>query len=397
MRGALITQVWGHDASAYAPPKHRRGCRYEAFVPDPISDLDLTLPAEVAATAADAERSLVEINTSDPTLLRPLTRLLLRSESIASSRIEGLNVDARTLARAEVRSHTGARTSRTATEVLANVDAMELAITQATDAATFTVDHLTAIHRLLMADSPTPRIAGVVRDSQNWIGGNPYNPCGADFVPPPPEHVAELLEDLCDTINQDRWPSAIQAAMVHAQFETIHPFADGNGRTGRALIHVVLRRRGITPLFVPPISVIFAQDSDRYISGLTRIRGDQLDEWLEQFAVAAVHAADLTRHYQYDVSQLIGQWRDQLRGDHRADSAVFAVLDALPAHPVITSPIAVAATGRSTPRINQALDALTDAGILIPTSSGRRNRIWEAPRLLDLIATLDAGPPAPPG
>lgn len=391
MRGTLIPQVWRHDPAAYAPPRHRRACSYDAYLPDKISDLDLTLPAEVASAASDAERALLEVNSSEPSTLRPLARLLLRTESIASSRIEGLNIDARDLARAEARHQSGNRTSSTAAEVLANVDAMDLAIDEATSADTFTLDHLIAIHHRLMVESPTPHIAGRVRTSQNWIGGNAYNPCGAAFVPPPHEHVADLLDDLCATIGQDRWPVVIQAAMVHAQFETIHPFGDGNGRTGRALIHVVLRRRGVTPHFVPPISVAFSRDRDRYIDGLTRFRGDHLDDWLEQFSTALIRAADLTRRYQHAVLALLSEWGDQLRHGHRADSAVFAVLEVLPAHPVITSSIAVAATQRSVPRVNQALEALTNVGILTSITSGRRNRIWESPTVLDLIARLDAG------
>lgn len=102
--------------------------------------------------------------------------------------------------------------------------------------------------------SATPGIAGVVRARQNWIGGSSYNPCGAAFVPPPPETLDALLGDLLAYVNGDDHPALVQAAIAHAQFETIHPFADGNGRTGRALIHVILRRRGLEPWPVPPVT-----------------------------------------------------------------------------------------------------------------------------------------------
>ncbi|MBK5224306.1 MAG: Fic family protein [Acidimicrobiia bacterium] len=244
---------------------------------------------------ADAERALVRLNTTNPDTLRPLGRLLLRTESIASSRIEGLHADARQLARAEVRQETGARVPTAAGEVLGNVNGMTLAIDDAANVdGPFTIDHLCAIHQRLMSSSPTPRIAGEIRTVQNWIGGNDHNPCGATFVPPPPEHVATLLQDLCTAINDDRWPPVIQAAIVHAQFETIHPFVDGNGRTGRALVHVVLRRRGITPpLFVPPISVVFGQDRDRYIKGLTWFRDDRVVDWVESFSTATIAAVTI--------------------------------------------------------------------------------------------------------
>jgi len=109
-----------------------------------------------------------------------------------------------------------------------------------------------------MEHSDQPDISGQVRTTQNWIGGNDFNPCQAAFVPPPPEYLAGLLEDLCLFINRDDLPGTVQAGIVHAQFETIHPFADGNGRTGRALIHVVLKRRGLARHLVPPISLALA-------------------------------------------------------------------------------------------------------------------------------------------
>ena len=117
------------------------------------------------------------------------------------------------------------------------------------------------------------------------------------------QEVLRLLEDLCAAINDVVLPPVIQAGLVHAQFEVIHPFLDGNGCTGRALIHVVLRRRGLTPMYVPPISVVLAGDKGAYIAGL------------DAYA--------------------------------RGDSAAWALIDVMPAHPMISGPVAVAATGRT--------------------------------------------------
>lgn len=103
-------------------------------------------------------------------------------------------------------------------------------------------------------------IAGRVRDSQNWIGANNHNPCGADLVPPPPEEMGPLLDDLARFTGEIVLPPLVQAAVAPAQFETIHPFEDGNGRTGRALVQVILRRRGLAPALVTPISVVVANN-----------------------------------------------------------------------------------------------------------------------------------------
>lgn len=139
-----------------------------------------------------------------------------------------------------------------AVEVLGNIAAMESAVDLASRPEKFGLEDLCSVHRTLMDSSSVPEIGGIVRTDQNWMGGSSFNPCSAAFVPPPPEHVADLLRDLLEYINGDEHSPLVQAANAHAQFETIHPFADGNGRTGRALIHVVLRRRSLAPRFVPP-------------------------------------------------------------------------------------------------------------------------------------------------
>jgi Fic family protein len=238
------------------------------------------------------------------------------------------------------------------------------------------------------------RVAGRLRDSQSWIGGNDHNPCGADFVPPPPEEVPGLLRDLCDAIHDDRLPPIVQAALVHAQFETIHPFADGNGRTGRALIHVVLKRRRVAPTYVPPISVLLAAHRDHYIEGLIRFRGDRISAWIEQFAAAARGAARLAAAYLEEVQRLSDAWRAKLSAGAKAprsDAAAWVLIDVLPAYPVITAPVAARATGRSRPQIYEALEQLQAAGVVVPLSASRRNRSWQAAGLLDLLEQLEGG------
>jgi Fic family protein len=394
MTGRRIQLNWQHDPTAYAPPKYRRACRYEAFVPAPLAEQELLrLGADVAGVVSEAEAAIRELNTSARPALAPLARLLLRTESIASSKVEGMQLSVRDLARAEARVESGGNAGPTALEILANIDAMELAIHEAATVERFSIAEIEAVHQRLMERAPNAHIAGRIRTVQNWIGGNDYNPCGADFVPPPPEYVTALLEDLCDAINDDLLPPLVQAALVHAQFETIHPFDDGNGRTGRALIHVVLRRRGIAPAYVPPISIALARARDRYIRGLTDYREDRGEAWIEYFAGVAASAAHLASEYLEAVQALTARWRAQLAespGAPRADAAAWAIIDVLPAHPMISAPVAAAATGRSKPQIYQGLRELESAGVLTPLSAGKRNRSWEAAGLLDLLARLEA-------
>ncbi|HEV2642649.1 MAG TPA: Fic family protein, partial [Candidatus Elarobacter sp.] len=321
MPGRWLTQTWQFNPVLDAPPKYRRACHYDAFVPEPLADLALVLPAAVAGVVSDAEAATAHLNDAPDSALAPLARLLLRTESIASSKVEGLQIGVREMARAEVQAEAGMIRSRTALELIDNINAMELAIGQAAEADVFGIDQIVAIHARLMQHAPNAHLAGRIRTQQNWIGGNDYNPCGADFVPPPPSEVSRLLEDLCGAINDDLLPPLVQAALVHAQFETVHPFEDGNGRTGRALVHVVLRRRGLAPRFVPPISVVLASARDRYIAGLTAFRGDQVANWVEYFSAAAARSARLASVYVDAVESLRRHWRAQLAESGRAPRA----------------------------------------------------------------------------
>jgi Fic family protein len=393
VRGTLVRRTWEYDPARYAPPRFRRACQYESFVPDELSTFAEPFSADLVGVVSDAETALHRLNAHARPALAPLARLLLRTESIASSKVEGMQVDARDLARAEARLESGGKAGSTAAVILANIDAMELAIDHATGSSAVTLDDLVSIHVALMATAPNRYVAGVVRTEQNWIGGNNYNPCGASFVGPPPQDVPRLLEDLCAAINDDVLPPVLQAGLVHAQFEVIHPFLDGNGRTGRALIHVVLRRRGLTPRYVPPISVVLAGDKNSYIAGLGAFARGDFDAWLTTFSAATAQSAVLASSYLARVDALQDQWRAMLRttANPRADSVAWALIDVLPAHPMISVSVAVAATGRTKAVVNEALLQLEAAGVLDRASQGRRNRTWEATGLLDLLVDLEAG------
>lgn len=395
MPGRHIRQFWRYDPTLYAPAKYRRACAYDAFIPDRLADLSLTLDGAAAGIVSDAEGSIRELNAHRSDALAALARLLLRTESLSSSRVEGLSVGARALARAELRAEAGMRVGPTAREVLSNIDAMQAAMDAASADCPFTETDIAGIHERVMASAPNSQVAGRVRTVQNWIGGNDYNPCGADFVPPPPEHVGPLLADLTDSVNREDLPPLVQAALVHAQFETIHPFEDGNGRTGRALVQVVLRRRGIAPSYVPPVSVMLAAERDAYIDGLGEFRFGEPMRWVARFAVACARAATLAARYLEAVGALQAEWRQLLASavNPRSDAAAWILIGVLPANPVISTAGAIAATGRTKAAVHTAVAQLVEAGVLLPVSASRRNRLWEASGLLDLVEGLDVGRP----
>ena len=395
MRGRFVRGTWRWDASVYAPPNFRRSCSYDAFIPDPLNvDLaDYELPSGLAATLSEVEQRVSALNqTPDPALFS-LSRLLLRTESIASSKVEGMQADARALAMAEAKVRLKRSIGQQAREIIANIEAMEHAVQRTAESERFDVDHLCQVHAALMNRFPASRLAGQLRDSQNWIGGNNYNPCRAAYVPPPPDDVFPLLENLCEFAESDLVSPLMQAAIAHAQFETIHPFDDGNGRTGRALVQVILRRRRLAPRFVPPISVVLSQRRDVYIQGLIDYREGRLTEWITTFAAATAQASNLALQYSNIIHDLLGYWQHRLRlaSNPRADAAAWQIIRQLPAYPAITVPDAVYATGRSQPAVNAAFAQLEDAGILIPLGQSRRNRAWEPQGLLDLIIALESG------
>jgi Fic family protein len=390
--------------------RDRQGCDYDSYLPDPLADWELALPADLVADLGDAEAAIRRLNASSTShvSLEGLARFLLRAESVASSKIEGLEAGPRRLLDAEVvLAQGGEAVDRIAVEVLANVAAMEAAIELGSSTDKITLDDLLDIHRILMERSATPEIGGVVRTVQNWIGGSSYNPCSAAFVPPPADTLDALLDDLLAYVNGDDHPALVQAAIAHAQFETIHPFTDGNGRTGRALIHVILRRRGLAPRFVPPVSLVLATWAHDYIAGLTAYRhvgapdsperSTGAGAWLRPFATAAHRSCIDAEAYAARIEALDTRWRAQL-GRVRADSAVERLLDLLPGVPVITVDSAARLIGRSEMRTGEAVNRLEAAGVLRQRNVGRqRYRVFEAADVIDVFTGLERALASPTG
>jgi Fic family protein len=383
-----VTRSWPANPAAPGGRAERRAFRYRAFVPDRIARLNLALPSNVAAAVSNAERAVDALNRDPPRIasLEVVARRLLRAESVASSRIEGLVLSQRRLARAEA-EESDAR-DETARSVLGNVAAMEEAVELGSNARPLRLPDVLALHRVLMLATATPQIAGQPRERQNWIGGNAYNPGRADFVPPPPERVRDFMEDLVVFMNRTDVPPVVQAAIAHAQFETIHPFADGNGRVGRALIHVVLRRRGLAPRYVPPVSLVLAADAKAYVGGLMAFREDRAAEWALLFARAIERAAAKASELALRLAELHERWRERA-GRPRRHSSAEALIVELSAHPIVRVATAQKFLGRSKQAVNEAIAVLAEKGVLHAITLAKRNRAWEARDLFDLINDVE--------
>ncbi|MQA13374.1 MAG: Fic family protein [Pseudonocardiaceae bacterium] len=381
--GSWVEQRW--VPSFEAPSRSgQRGGSYRAYLPDDLVHRPVVLSGELAARAADVEADVRRLSAApEASSLEGLARFLLRSEAIASSRIEGMQVSPQQLALAELaQSEQLATTSftRTAGLVANNITTLRKAASELATAPTITAAAIDDLHQALLPDE---RHHGQ-RIVQNWIGGSDWHPLDAQFVPPPPERVGALMEDLVQYAVGGTHAPLIQAALVHAQFETIHPYTDGNGRVGRALIHTVLTRRGLTPFAVLPLSLVLLTRSDAYLDGLTAYRYEAaassdaaqsgVETWLRTFLEAADLAAEQVVRFTSELAELRARWREQLaarrnaqgvRRVPRADSAVARLIELLPETPLVTARTVQRLLAVSHPAARAALEELADAGIVV--------------------------------
>jgi len=383
-------RVWEVRPGGEGGRKARRAGTYEAFVPAEIAQRDFVLDGGAVTRIAAATKALAGLNGSSPhsASLGALADALMRSESVASSWIEGLEVSQRRLARAAFAVAEGSSRDAKALEILGNVEAMRQAIELGAAGASISVEHLREIHRTLLRRSSDRRIAGVIRGGQNWIGSNPYTPLDADYIPPPPEHVEPLLEDLCRFVARDDLAPIAQAAIAHAQFENIHPFMDGNGRVGRTLIHVILRRTGEAPKYVPPISLVLAAAPKAYVAGFGEYSGGDVSSWCEHFAIATERAAIEAERFGSQIDELQESWLERL-GRPRADAAVRRLIAELPSQPVVSVAGASRLIGRSGEAARNALIQMETVGIVHPLNERKWGRAWECRELLDLVEKFE--------
>jgi Fic family protein len=381
----FIDCLW--EGGGYGARRDRLPFRFQAFVPDPIAEWDEPLAGRAAEAVAQATAALSELQAAGSGHdLEALATPLLRAEALGSSFIEGLRVSNKRLALA---TYEPVAADATARAVLGNVRAMEQAITIGTERRNLRLGDLLDIHHTLLEGTAEERFAGVVRTDQNWIGGRGTSPRDAAFIPPPPDRVAALLDDLISFVDLDDLPAIAQAAIAHAQFETIHPFGDGNGRAGRCLVHVILRRRGITPRLVPPISVVLAANARHYIAGLTDFRDGRTDDWIGSFADAVTTSARSTEGLRTQIDALLGEFIERA-GSPRADSVARKIILGLPTQPVVSAESAATLHGVTPTAARGALNRLETAGVLIPTRVGRRrDREWISDELFQVLDSFE--------
>jgi Fic family protein len=354
---------------------------YRAAVVPRIATAPLLLPGELAAQLDEATRLLTAFDAGGAGEVAPFAALLLRSESAASSQIENLTSSARALAEAEI--GVGARANAAA--ILANVRTMQAALDLA---GRLDEDSILGMHAALMAQQ-TRILPGEWRTEQVWVGGSPLHPGDADFVPPVAADVPGLMADLTAFLDRDDLPPLALGALAHAQFETIHPFGDGNGRTGRALLHAVLLRTGAIHQVTVPISAGLLAIRDRYFDALMAYREGDLEPILRCVAEAARSGVVVGERLVGRLRALRAAWTERVQA--RADSSVHRVLDLLVRQPVVTARLVIDTLGVSAPTAQAALRRLVEAGILVESTGQRRDRVFRSPEVLRVLDGYAAG------
>lgn len=355
---------------------------YDAFEPEPLPR-SLTFDDELVTTLSEADHALGRLAGIGRQLPDPhiLIRPYLRREAVSSTRIEGTQSTLGEVLAAEARLLPETPDTR---EVLNYVRAFEIGLARLAELP-LTMRLVREMHpELLRGVRGAERDPGEFRRSQNWIGGR--GPTDAVFVPPPaaslPGHLTELERFVHDDVPL---PVLVRAALVHYQFETIHPFLDGNGRLGRLLIVFFLVERGVLPQPLLYLSAYFERERDEYVRRLQAVRetGDY-EGWVAFFAAGVAVQAEAALRNAEALIRLGEGFRDRLRAIRARGLAVEAAA-ALIGNPFVTAPRLAEALGVTRQGALYVLGKLEQAGIVEVDPRAERSKLYVAREVLDVL------------
>jgi Fic family protein len=348
---------------------------YKAAVPARISALTPDLSSSTIAACEDAATAIARFDATYAVVNPPLASVLLRTESVASSQIENLSASAKQLALAEL----GAAKSQNAQLVYANVKAMRAAVELAEN---LDGPAIIEMQRVLLQES-NPRIVGAWRSQQVWIGSSALSPHTALFVPPHHARIQELIDDLALFMRRTDLPQIAQIAIAHAQFETIHPFEDGNGRTGRAIVQAMLRASGLADQSTVPLSAGILGRQSEYFAALDKFHDGNVQPIIDVFVNATFAAIDNGKALNDQLEQLLSGWQSALKA--RRDSTAHKLLALLPGLPVVNIPALVQMLDVTDMTAMAAVDKLVEVGALRASSQSSRNRTWQSDAVLEAL------------
>lgn len=349
---------------------------YSSAIVPQIAKLSIDIPGDLATELDEATQLLTRFDAEVGPGGLPFASILLRTESASSSEIENLTSGARAIAEAEL----GERETGNAAQIVRNVRTMEAALSLADK---IDGESIIAMQTALLGTF-APNLTGGWRDEQVWIGGSSLSPHLADFVPPHQDRVPAAMDDLVAFVGRTDIPALAQVAIAHAQFETIHPFPDGNGRTGRAIVQAMLRHSGVTTNIAVPVSAGLLHDVKDYYDALTAYRRGELRPIITAFNRAAGYAVVNGRQLVRDIGSIETAWGAKMQG-LRSDAAARRVSALAIARPVLNSDIIARELDVAAPTAFRALNALVERGVLKAANSQRRNRIWLAEPVLTAL------------
>jgi Fic family protein len=374
------------------------GENVRAFVPAPLPPkpgIDWT-----PGLRGHFDDALIALGRLDAvSMLLPDTRLFLythvRKEAVLSSMIEGTQSSLSDLLAFEMEREPGVPLDDVR-EVSSYVAALDHGLSRLRGGFPLSLRLLREIHRVLLSTvRGAPQDPGEFRRSQNWIGGT--RPGNAAFVPPPPDKVKECMASL-ELFLHDRptaTPPLLKAALAHVQFETIHPFLDGNGRLGRLLVTLLLCASGVLREPILYLSLYFKTHRQAYYEHLNAVRltGDW-EAWLAFFAVAVATTADQAVAASRELHELTSGDRDRIASIGRAASTALRVHRVLMERPIASGGWLVERTGITAATVNKALSHLERLGVVRELSGRKRNRLFGYARYVEVVSR---GTELPPG
>lgn len=362
-----------------------------AFIPVPLPPArpSLVMEGVLQALQAEAAAAVARLDVAGAMVPSPQWFIygFVRKEAVLSSEIEGTQATLQDVITYEATRQT--ERPDDVREVCNYVDALTYARAQMAGPRGLPLSTrlLCGAHRRLMRGvRGAERQPGTIRRSQNWIGG--ARPGQAQFVPPPPEIVPELMASLEAWMHAaDPLPPLVRAGLAHVQFETIHPFLDGNGRIGRLLITLLLEHWGLLRSPLLYLSLAFKRRQPEYYARLNAVRTAGDWEGWTQFHLECVReaAADGVRAAQALFS-LLGADRARVLAHAAVTLPAMRLLDLLPSNPVLTLPLAVELIGVSKPTAIKAIQALEKAKVLVETTGRRRDRVYAYRGYLAVLA-----------
>lgn len=380
------TQQWMRDPDELTllpkPARRRMLPTYEASIPHLIANRDVILSPQLTARVSDLLVSIARFDGEQMQRCYDLPALLLRSESSASSQIEHLTSSVRNVALAELADES----PQNARLVAGNVAAMRKALASQDE---ITVDSIRDVHRILISWSGES-FGGELRREQVWVGGTPYSPHGAHYVPPTWQRVPEYLDDIVAFISREDVDPIVQAAVAHAQFETVHPFIDGNGRTGRVLLHKILRRSGVLLHVTLPLSAGLLHNVDAYMKSLEAYQEGNPVAVVEQLVDALELSLMVGRLVARNLDGVFAGWRGRMT--ERANSSIHRLPLVLAEQPVVTVPYVAEKMGITTRAAQNLVSRACEYEILRPLGNGRRGVFYQADELIDVLEEASSLP-----